>query len=148
MNVPSAVWIDEEGFVRRIDEGTYAQTHKMGEMEFGRDDYAPMVADWVRKGDKSLYVPKRGTMSIAAVTPDAAKAEPAFALGVYFHQSGNRAKAEQYWQQAQILNPASWNYHRQDWSFTPEEASQNWLKKYEALDGRHYYRPIEGLDNP
>ena len=35
VNVPSAVWIDEAGRVRRIDEGTYATVHKMGDFSFG-----------------------------------------------------------------------------------------------------------------
>ncbi|MCZ6618701.1 MAG: redoxin domain-containing (seleno)protein, partial [Gammaproteobacteria bacterium] len=46
---------------------------------------------------------------------------------------------------AQRLNPDSWNYHRQDWSFTPEEAGANWQKKAQALT-KPYYEPIEGLD--
>ena len=44
VNVPSAVWIDEQGRVRRIDEGTYATVHTMGEVSFGREDYATMGA--------------------------------------------------------------------------------------------------------
>ena len=31
VNVPSAAWIDEDGKIVRIDEGTYAKTHQIGE---------------------------------------------------------------------------------------------------------------------
>ncbi|MBH80377.1 MAG: hypothetical protein CMQ49_07715 [Gammaproteobacteria bacterium] len=50
------------------------------------------------------------------------------------------------WQSAQPLNPDSWNYARQDWSFTLQEAGANWQRKFEALEGRPYYKPITGLD--
>ena len=146
VNVPSAVWIDEAGRVRRIDEGTYATTHKMGEFEFGREDYAPMVADWVAHGDASNYVQAPGSLEIAAKSDDAARADAAFRLASYFKTQAQPDKAEQYWQLAQELNPASWNYHRQDWAYTPEEAGANWQKKVETLGDKPYYKPIAELD--
>ena len=42
VNVPSAVWVDEEGKIVRINEGTYAQSHGA----FGTDEYLPIVRDW------------------------------------------------------------------------------------------------------
>ena len=147
VNVPSAVWIDESGSIRRIDEGTYATTHKMGDFEFGRADYAPMVVDWVTNGEQSEHV--KDAVSLAGLTvadDDAALADPTFKLGVYFHQQGNETKANLYWEAAQALDPSSWNYARQDWSFTPEQAGPNWQKKFETLEGKPYYQPIEGLD--
>ncbi len=147
VNVPSAIWIDESGTIRRIDEGTYATTHKMGEIEFGRTDYAPMVVDWVSRGDASEYVQAAVSLdSWNAVDDDAALADPTFKLGVYFHKQGDDAKANHYWEAAQALDPRSWNYARQDWSFTPEEAGPNFQKKYESMEGKPFYQPIEGLD--
>ena len=147
VNVPSAVWIDEAGYVRRIDEGTYAEVHKLGEFEFGRVDYAPMVANWVAEGEKSPHVKPVGELTLASPSDDHARAEPTFKLGVYFHQMGDEAKANHYWEIAQALNPDSWNYARQDWSITtPEQAGENWAKKFQTLEGRPYYKPIEGLD--
>ncbi len=148
VNVPSAVWIDEQGHVRRIDEGTYATTHKMGEFEFGRDDYAPMVVDWVKRGDASEHLMSAAALAERVDKPsdEAALAEPTFRLGVYFHQQGDEARANRYWEAAQKLNPASWNIHRQDWSFTPDEAGANWNRKFQTLGGKPYYKPIVGLD--
>ena len=146
-NVPSAVWIDEEGYVRRIDEGAYATVHKSGDFEFGRNDYAPMVVDWVKQGDASAHLPSRGELQLQSRTAEAARAEPLFKLGVYFLQHDDEATARKYWVEAQKLNPESWNYHRQDWSFTSEEqAGANWVKKFQALEGKPYYKPIDGLD--
>ena len=144
-NVPSAVWIDEDGRVRRIDEGTYAATHKMGDFEFGRDDYAPLVIDWVRTGAHVKPIDEFST-TLAPRSSDAAKAEAAFALAVHFKSVGADDKAEDYWAVAQRLNPDSWNYHRQDWSFTPEEAGATWQRKFMSLGDKPYYRPIDGLD--
>jgi hypothetical protein len=145
VNVPSAVWIDESGKVIRVDEGAYATTHKMGEFEFGRDDYAPIVKDWVLKGEQSIYASSNQLPDLDQST-EKALAEPNFKLGVYFQQQGNEAKANYYWQVAQQLNPDSWNYHRQDWSFTPEEAGANWARKFQSLEGKPYYRPVQSLD--
>ncbi len=144
VNVPSAVWIDEAGRIRRIDEGTYATVHKMGDFEFGRTDYAPMVADWVSHGDRSSYVAE--PVAIAEKTDNAARADAAFRLASYFKSTQDDAKANRYWQLAQELNPDSWNYHRQDWAYTPEEAGANWQKKASALGEKPYYKPIDGLD--
>lgn len=145
VNVPSAVWIDESGRVVRIDEGAYSRKHTMGTFEFGRDDYAPMVRDWVTQGSESTYA-KNNAIPDLRLTSEQARAEPNFKLGVFFHKQGKADKADKYWGIAQQLNPESWNYHRQDWSFTPEEAGQNWTRKVQTLEGKPYYRPIKGLD--
>ncbi|NKC00021.1 MAG: hypothetical protein GKR90_16185 [Pseudomonadales bacterium] len=146
VNVPSAVWIDESGRVRRIDEGAYAAVNKMGDFEFGRADYAPMVADWVANGDQSQHVSEPGELQIAAKSDEAARADAAFRLGNHFKAQNDEGRAEQYWQLAQQLNPDSWNYHRQDWAYTPEEAGANWQQKVQTLGDKPYYKPIEGLD--
>jgi hypothetical protein len=148
VNVPSAVWIDEAGSIRRIDEGTYAAVHKMGDFEFGRADYAPMVVDWVTRGEASEYVKVAATLeNLNVPDSDVALADPTFKLGVYFHQQGDESKANHYWEAAQALDPRSWNYARQDWSFTPEQAGANWQHKAETLEGKPYYQPIQGLDS-
>lgn len=146
VNVPSAVWIDRTGKVRRIDEGAYATTHKNGDFEFGRADYAPMVVNWAHSGDASPYLKDAKQIKLKAPDKEQARAEPAFRLGNYFQSQGNEDKADEYWALAQKLNPDSWNYHRQDWSYTPEEAGRNWVKKVESLGDKPYYKPIEGLD--
>jgi tetratricopeptide (TPR) repeat protein len=145
VNVPSAVWIDEEGMMVRSDEGTYAEVHKMGTIEFGTNDYVPAVRDWVAKGSESEYA-KSADAVAPKLTPkssDENLAESNFKLGVYFHQQGNEEKANQYWEAAQKLNPDSWNYARQDWSFTPREANANWSRKVGGLNGKDYYAPVD-----
>jgi hypothetical protein len=71
-------------------------------------------------------------------------ADANFKLGVWFFQQGDRARADQYWNEAEKLNPDSWNYHRQDWSFLEQsETMKNWLAKFRALGDKPYYRPLD-----
>lgn len=145
VNVPSGVWIDEEGRIVRWNEGTYAAQHKLGTIEFGSDLYVPALKDWLAKGADSEYVwtPEEVAAHIIPRTDDAEKAEPTFKLGVYFQQQGDEERANKYWEESQRLNPDSWNFHRQDWSFTPSEAGANWLKKVQTLGDKPYYQPMD-----
>ncbi len=146
VNVPSAVWIDESGKVIRIDENAYAEVHEGEGFSFGRNDYAPMVKDWVMNGAKSKFAQGNAIPDLVR-SNEQNLAEANFKLGVYFFKEGNMEAADKYWMVAEKLNPDSWNYHRQDWSFTPEQAGANWMKKFSALEGKPYYRPIDGLDD-
>lgn len=51
--------------------------------------------------------------------------------------------ANSYWERAEELFPDSWNYARQDWSFTPEEAGRNWSEKVDGLGNTPYYAPLD-----
>ena len=53
VNVPSGIWVDENGQIVRINEGTYAELHKLGNFEFGTDEYTPAVRDWAINGADS-----------------------------------------------------------------------------------------------
>jgi len=145
VNVPSGVWIDEQGKIVRIDEGTYTKKHRLGAIEFGSDQYLPALRDWVAKGAESEYVwtAEEVKAHIIPRSPEAEQAEPAFKLGVYFHRQGDEAKANHWWEESQKLNPDSWNFHRQDWSFTKSEAMTKWMKKVRGLGDKPYYRPID-----
>lgn len=146
LNVPSGVWIDEEGQIVRINEGTYAKTHFDG--AWGTDDYVPIVRDWVAKGADSEYVwdKDRVTESIFQRTPEAKRAQPAFRLGTHYFTSDNDAKAEQYFTMAQELDPTSWNYLRQDLQYEEGgSAGPEWRQRREEIEaaGGAYYAPLE-----
>ncbi len=149
VNVPSGVWIDEEGKIMRINEGTYAKTHMNG--AFGTDDYVPIVRDWVAKGADSEYVWDRSKVreNIVQRTPEAERAQPAFRLGGYYFTLGNDEKAEQYWTMAQELDPTSWNYLRQDLQYEEGgSAGPEWRARRDQIEsaGGSYYAPLE-IDN-
>ena len=144
-NVPSAVWIDETGAIVRINEGTFAKEYKFGSMEVGAGGFVAALRDWVENGPDSIFAMSRQEIAsqLEPRTEKESLGEPAFKLAVYFHLTGDKEKANSYWEQAQDLNPESWNYHRQDWSFTPEEAGKNWRSKFEALGDQPYYAPLD-----
>ena len=146
VNVPSGVWVDEEGRIVRINEGTYAEVHRIGTFEFGRDDYAPAVRDWVARGADSAYVWSAETVreKIRRRTPDEALAEPTFKLGAYFFARDDETRARRYWKEAERLFPDSWNYHRQDWSFTADGSSgEQYREKRSGLGDTPYYAPLD-----
>jgi len=156
VNVPSAAWIDEAGKIVRIDEGTYAKTHQIGEGEqaftFGTDVYSPAVKDWVKNGADSEYVQSASAVAgnIRAHSFDQLKADAAFRLGNLFRAHGQKDKAEQYWDMAQALNPDSINFIRQNLTLTEEgSAGETFIKlmgEY-ASQGKDYYRPLD-IEDP
>jgi hypothetical protein len=152
VNVPSAAWVDEEGRIVRIDEGTYAKVHEMGEGEqaitFGTDVFAPALKDWVQHGSNSRFVQSTDavTKGIRIQSTDEQRAEAAFRLGNFFREHGQVEKTEQYWTMARELNPDSINYIRQHLTLTAEgsagESFMNLMGRYMA-EGKEYYRPMD-----
>lgn len=145
VNVPSGIWVDEEGRIVRINEGAYADQHTIGTLNFGTKEYVPALRDWVKNGENSEYAwsPEHVASKIRQRTPNEARAEPAFKLGAYFHARDDMDRANRYWDMAQELNPDSWNYHRQDWSFLPPaQTNMNFIRKRNALT-KPYYAPLE-----
>ena len=150
VNVPSGVWIDEEGKIMRINEGTYAKEHMNG--AWGTNDYVPIVRDWVAKGADSEYAWDRNKVreSIVQRTPEAERAQPAFRLGGYYFTNDNDEKAEKYWTMAQELDPTSWNYLRQDLLYEEGgSAGPEWRARRDQVEGSggNYYAPLEIENN-
>ena len=152
VNVPSAAWIDEEGKIVRIDEGTYAKTHEFGEGEqaisFGTDVYSPALKDWVAKGADSEYVQSVTTVTgnIRELSFDQLKADAAFRLANLFRGHGQKEKAEQYWDMAQSLNPDSINFIRQNLTLTEEGSGGATFMKLMGeyvSQGKDFYRPLD-----
>ncbi len=152
VNVPSAVWVDEEGRIVRIDEGTYSKIHQFGEGEqaitFGNDVYAPALKDWVANGADSEFVQSTATVTgnIREHSFDQLKADAAFRLANLFRAHGQNEKAEQYWDMAQELNPDSINFIRQNLTLTEEgsagETFMTLMGEY-VSSGKDFYRPLD-----
>lgn len=144
VNVPSAAWIDENGVIRRINEGTYAARHGT----FGTDDYAPAVRDWVENGMASRYAwqPEKVAEKIKSRDSTQLRAAAAFQLGAYLFSKDDKTAAEIYWREAQTLDPDNINYFRQDLSFTDEGSMGPTFRRkvQEFRDrGKDYYEPLE-----
>ena len=148
INVPMGIWIDERGRVVRPAEPAWTsdQTMKIGQKSIVTEGstYLSALRDWVANGEKSKYVlsDEEFARRVKPRSKEEMEAEASFKLAVYFHQNGQADLAEKYFAKAQQLNPDDWNYHRQDWSFTPGEADKKWLEKFNKLD-QPYYPKLE-----
>jgi hypothetical protein len=151
-NVPSGVWINEEGMIVRPPETAYSKATELKlsgrVLSSDGDAYVNALRDWVKKGADSEFVlsPEEVTGKLAPRTNEQAQAEAYFQLATHFQSTGDMERAEIYWAKSQELRPESWNYHRQDWSFTPKEAGAKWMQKFVSMDENDEYYPA--LDLP
>jgi hypothetical protein len=102
--------------------------------------YVTGLRDWVANGAASRYAlsDEEFARRVKPRSPAEMEADASFKLAVWFHDKGNTQLASKYWRRAQELNPDDWNYHRQDWSFTPTEAGKKWREKFDKLSGPYY----------
>ena len=148
INVPMGIWIDERGRVVRPAEPAWTsnQSMKIGDKSIDTEGelYVAALRDWVKNGESSAYAlsDEEFARRVQPRTAAEMEAEASFKLAVWFHERGHRELAAKYWQHAQQLNPDDWNYHRQEWSFTPQEAGKRWREKFDKLD-RPYYPKLE-----
>ena len=144
INVPMGIWIDERGRVVRPAEPAWTadQTLQIGDKSLVEEGgmYVAALRDWVRNGERSEYALSDDEFARRVKPRSAAEmeADASFKLAVWFHEQGNSELAGKYWQHAQELNPEDWNYHRQEWSFTPQEAGRKWRAKFDELDHPYY----------
>ena len=144
INVPMGIWIDERGRVVRPAEPAWTnnQNMKIGYKNIVTEGeaYVAALRDWVKNGERSVYAlsDEEFARRVKPRTAAEMEADASFKLAVWFHERGNQPLAEKYWQHAQQLNPDDWNYHRQDWSFTPQEAGKKWREKFDKLDQPYY----------
>jgi hypothetical protein len=138
VNVPNAVWIDEDGMIVRpaeaaniersalrdldIPEGLPERIHDMFvEVKEIRDDsdaYRAAIVDWVERGADSEYALSPDEV-VARSQPrgrEQAEAAACFELGQHFHHNGDDDGAVQWWREAHRLDPNNWTYKRQAWS--------------------------------
>jgi hypothetical protein len=144
INVPMGIWIDEKGRVVRPAEPAWTtdSTLKIGAKSIVTEGTAYLTAlrDWVASGDNSKFAlsDEEFAKRVKPRSPAEMEADASFKLAVYFHEKGDAERAAKYWAQAQQLNPDDWNYHRQDWSFTPDQAGKKWMEKFQKLDAPYY----------
>ena len=148
INVPTGVWIDERGRVVRPAEPawTSSRTDTYGgkKLEIEGELYVGALRDWVTNGDKSQYVLSDEEFARRVQPRSAAHMEgdASFKLAIWFQQEGQAALAAKYFDRAQTLNPDDWNYHRQEWSFTPQDAGRKWLERFQQ-QAEPYYPKLE-----
>ena len=145
VNVPSGVWVDEEGIVVRPPETAYparpsfldvddaqlaaavppdrlerarlAQRH-LKAMRIDAEGYVAALRDWVARGASSRFaLPAEEVLERSRPRPvEQAQAAAAFALGQHLHESGRADAAVRWFRESHRLQPDNWTYRRQAWS--------------------------------
>jgi alkyl hydroperoxide reductase subunit AhpC len=169
VNVPNAVWVDEEGRIVRPTEtaGTGDEFRSMvapggippddlQRMMTRRQRYIDAVKDWVRNGAASPHVwspaEARTKARQRAHTADDALAFAHFRFGTWLARQGGRDdEAQAQLAEAKRLKPDSWAFRRQSWELEEvgKAGGPEFWAAVEAL-GEHAYYPapdMAGLDD-
>lgn len=115
VNVPTGVWIDEQGRIVRPNEVAFVDDRFKNFTGLDSAPYLNALKDWVEKGEKSQYVMTEDQLrqKLASQDPNIALAAAEFGLGEQLYKTGHGTDAISHFKEAQRLNPKSWNYKRQ-----------------------------------
>jgi hypothetical protein len=161
INVPQAVWIDEQGHIvrptetagvtegfRKMNPTTYEMPKE--EMEAGaaaRRRYLDAIRDWVAKGPASTFVldAAEARKRTPQFTPAIARAHATFRLGRYLVEHGRRDEGLQILAEAAALNPDAWSIWRQmaDLDTVGKSGGPEFWARVAALGEKHYYAPVD-----
>ena len=161
VNVPQAVWIDEDGRIVRPTENAGAfegframdlatrtiPDEVVATMANAKATYVNAVRDWVEKGAGSEHVFDRqqALALLPPVSDDVAAAHAHFRLGQYLLRLGREDEASVFLQEASRLHPDSWNIWRQvaEPNETGLAAGPEFWARVKALGEKHYYLPVD-----
>ncbi len=145
VNVPTAVWINEQGRIVRPNEVAYVDNRLKNMTGLDAEPYLAGLRDWVAKGAKSVFVMSEAELKelIAQQNPDWALAAAEFGLAEHLYRKGEQAASIRHYKEAQRLNPESLNYKRQAWALADAERDYgtSFTKEVRKLNGKPYYAP-------
>lgn len=160
VNVPQAIWIDENGRIvrppetagstdvlRMMDRTNGALPEPiMAERKRIKALYLEAVRDWAQKGSASEHVLAAGEASTRLSPPDPAiaQAHAHFRLGQHLLRSGQADQARAQFDEAIRLHPDSWNIWRQaaEKDSRGLAAGPEFWARVDALGEKAYYAPI------
>ena len=144
VNVPMAVWIDEDGMIVRPAEQASIEERverdvpdalpdrlktMLGEVNKIADvgaRYRAAVVDWAERGTDSQYVmtPEEVVARSQPRPVEHARAAACFELGNHLRRTIGPDAAVSWWREAHRLFPENWTYKRQAWTLvtTPTDA--------------------------
>ena len=143
VNVPTAVWIDEQGRIVRPNEVAFIDDRYKSFTNMESAPYIDAIRDWAANGEKSIYVLDETDLK-ARLKPhgvERARADAEFALGEYLYKQGKSVDAIPHFKEAQRLDPDNWNYKRQAWALSDADRDYgtNFRKEVQKLKGKPYY---------
>jgi tetratricopeptide (TPR) repeat protein len=146
VNVPTGVWINEQGKIVRPNEVAFVDDRFKNFSGLDSAPYLNALKDWIEKGDKSIYVmsEERLRENLAVNDPNVILAAAEFGLGEHLYKSGHLNAAIPHFKQAQRLNPRSWNYKRQAYALSDakRDYGTTFMEEVEKAGGsKVYYSP-------
>ncbi len=161
VNVPQAVWIDEQGRVVRPTESGGSidilrefdmaaggfKPEAMERAQAAKATYLDAVKDWAVNGSNSRFVfdPAQAQDHVPAMTDDMALAHTKFQLGQYLARQGRSDEARALFAQCRALHPDSWNIFREttEKMDTGIAAGEEFWGKVMSLGDKEYYATID-----
>ena len=171
VNVPSGVWINEEGDIVRPPETAYPRRPAFvdGEippdaspeeiesitavrrLRIEADKYVLALRDWVDHGSTSRFAlsPQEVLRRSRPRPLEEARAAAHFELGQYLHRIGRTARSIHHFQQAYRLQPDNWTYKRQAWDLLGPDQSPtqvygtDWLTDVRKIGAENYYTTLD-----
>ncbi|MBX9604972.1 MAG: TlpA family protein disulfide reductase [Gammaproteobacteria bacterium] len=168
VNVPQAVWIDEQGRIVRPSEtagshdawrsrdrasGTLPES-ALALAAQAKRTYVEAVRDWAQHGARSrhAFTPEQARAHLALPDDKVALANAHFRLGYHLRAAGNVTEGDVHLQLAADLRPDSWNIYRQAMNLrelgpTGLAADDDFFARVDALGSGRYYPPpdLEGF---
>ncbi len=142
VNVPTGVWINEQGRIVRPNEVAFVDDRFKKFSGLDSEPYLNALKDWVQKGDKSAYVMSHLQKIVTAQSPSIALAAAEFGLGEQLYKSGHQTEAIAHFKEAQRLNPKSWNYKRQAYALSSEkDYGTTFRDEVQKIGGSKVYYP-------
>ncbi|CAN5507525.1 hypothetical protein BH23CHL2_BH23CHL2_35740 [soil metagenome] len=171
VNVPSGVWIDEQGVIVRPPETAYPRrpgfldrqpppdatprqiqaAEAVRNLRIDAETYIAALRDWVDRGPSSPYAlpPDEVVERSRPRSRNHALAATHFELGQHLHRSGHPDDAAGHFREAHRLDPANWTYKRQAWSFVDPGQGPNdvydgdWLSDVLEIGPENYYPELD-----
>ena len=156
VNVPQAIWIDEQGRIvrppetagstdhfRRMDLKTRTMSPEdQAERLAARQAYLDAVRAWVTTGRYALPEGE-ARAGLPKVTREIAEAHARFRLGVWLRAHGDPVEGDRQMNTASALHPDSWSMWRQaaDLDEVGKASGPDFWKRVQALGDRPYYPP-------
>ena len=145
VNVPTAVWINEQGRIVRPNEVAYVDNRFKAFHNIEAEPYLDAIRDWAQNGDRSRFALSEQEIRgrIKPQSRERAMADAEFALAEYLYNKGFGPDAIAHFKEAQRLAPDNWNYKRQAWALSSAERDYGttFMNEVKKLNGKPYYEP-------
>ena len=168
VNVPSGVWIDEDGMIVRPPEPAWAKPRQpreipatatprqvamiteVNKIRFEAEKYVAALRDWAALGRASRFAlsPEEVVRRSRPRPVEASIAAAHFEFGQHFYRAGRIDDAVRHFRRAHELQPDNWTYRRQAWSLAdPEQGpttyASDWLSDVLKIGAENYYPPLD-----